>query len=435
MALTLLKQHINQFLQADLSELRGLKAVMFKVGQCSYGVGRDVMLGQTQLYAMSLVYITLQSVVPILALTVSLLKSLGYQDKLAPIMSEFLSPMGAKGEELSQQIFSFIDSINIAVLGGFGILVLLYTATSLFRRVEGALNYIWQHAHQRSMVEQFNHYLKIIVLAPVFLILVTGVVPFIVNSKLVDYLVSLDVINAALWVGIRLLPFLITVGVIAVFFRIIPNAQVKLRAAVAGALVSAFFWKLSGMLFSTFAMSSTRYEVIYSGFAIAILLLIWLFLSWLIFLIGANFSFYWQNPHAVHVSRDQLNISGVEQRQVAFQIMVNVGGKFQEERHGCSMSELVHKLGFSESVLSPLLMRLVENGLLLKGKDKKDEYLPGGDTDTIMLRDIILAVDGSIPPEGRYTAIDNLFRAEAVRRDQLFGDQSLRSLLGSNEIK
>lgn len=435
MSLTLLKQHINQFLQADLSELRGLKAVMFKVGQCSYGVGRDVMLGQTQLYAMSLVYITLQSVVPILALTVSLLKSLGYQDKLAPIMSEFLSPMGAKGEELSQQIFSFIDSINIAVLGGFGILVLLYTATSLFRRVEGALNYIWQHAHQRSMVEQFNHYLKIIVLAPVFLILVTGVVPFIVNSKLVDYLVSLDVINAALWVGIRLLPFLITVGVIAVFFRIIPNAQVKLRAAVAGALVSAFFWKLSGMLFSTFAMSSTRYEVIYSGFAIAILLLIWLFLSWLIFLIGANFSFYWQNPHAVHVSRDQLNISGVEQRQVAFQIMVNVGGKFQEERHGCSMSELVHKLGFSESVLSPLLMRLVENGLLLKGKDKKDEYLPGGDTDTIMLRDIILAVDGSIPPEGRYTAIDNLFRAEAVRRDQLFGDQSLRSLLGSNEIK
>lgn len=435
MALTLLKQHINQFLQADLSELRGLKATMFKVGQCSYGVGRDVMLGQTQLYAMSLVYITLQSVVPILALTVSLLKSLGYQDKLAPIMSEFLSPMGAKGEELSQQIFSFIDSINIAVLGGFGILVLLYTATSLFRRVEGALNYIWQHAHQRSMVEQFNHYLKIIVLAPVFLILVTGVVPFIVNSKLVDYLVSLDVINAALWVGIRLLPFLITVGVIAVFFRIIPNAQVKLRAAVAGALVSAFFWKLSGMLFSTFAMSSTRYEVIYSGFAIAILLLIWLFLSWLIFLIGANFSFYWQNPHAVHVSRDQLNISGVEQRQVAFQIMVNVGEKFQEERHGCSMSELVHKLGFSESVLSPLLMRLVENGLLLKGKDKKDEYLPGGDTDTIMLRDIILAVDGSIPPEGRYTAIDNLFRAEAERRDQLFGDQSLRSLLGSNEIK
>jgi len=435
MTLTLLKQYIDQFLQADLSELRGLKAAMVKAGQCSYGVGRDVMLGQTQLYAMSLVYITLQSVIPILALTVSLLKSLGYQDKLAPIISEFLSPMGAKGEELSQQIFSFIDSINIAVLGGFGILVLLYTATSLFRRVEGALNYIWQYAHQRSMVEQFNHYLKIVVLAPVFLILVAGVVPFIVNSKLVDYLVSLDVVSAALWIGIRLLPFLITVGVIAVFFRVIPNTPVKIRAAVAGALVSAFFWKLSGMLFSTFAMSSARYEVIYSGFAIAILLLIWLFLSWLIFLIGANFSFYWQNPRAVHVSRDQLNISGVEQRRIAFQVMVIVGKKFQEGRHGCSMSELVHELGFSESVLSPLLMRLVENGLLLKGKDKKDEYLPGGDTDTIMLRDIILAVDGSIPQEGRNTAINDLFRAEAEQRNQLFGDRSLRSILDGNKTK
>ena len=435
MRLTLLKQYIDQFLQADLSELRGLKATLVKVGQCSYGVGRDVMLGQTQLYAMSLVYITLQSVIPILALAVSLLKSLGYQDKLAPMISDFLSPMGAKGEELSQQIFSFIDSINIAVLGGFGILVLLYTATSLFRRVEGALNYIWQYAHQRSMVDQFNHYLKIVVLAPIFLILIAGVIPFIVNSKLVNYLVSLNVLNTVLWSGVQLLPFLITVGVIAVFYRVIPNAPVTLRAAVVGALVSAFFWKLSGMLFSTFAMSSARYEVIYSGFAIAILLLIWLFLSWLIFLIGANFSFYWQNPHAVHVSRDQLNISGVEQRQIAFQVMVIVGKKSQGGKHGCSMSELVYELGLCESVLLPLLTRLVQNGLLLKGKDKKGEYLPGGDTDSIMLRDIILAVDGSIPPQGRYPAIDNLFRAEAEQRDQLFGDRSLRSILGGNETK
>lgn len=435
MTLTSLKQQFDQFLQTDLSELSGPKRALVKVGQCSYGVGRDIVLGQSQLYAMSLVYITLQSVVPILALTVSLLKSLGYQDKLVPVISEFLSPMGEKGEELSQQIFSFIDSINIAVLGGFGILVLLYTATSLFRRVEDALNYIWQYAHQRSMVDQFNHYLKIVVLAPVFLILVTGVVPFIVNSKLVDYLVSLDVINAALWIGIRLLPFLITVGVIAVFFKIIPNTPVKIRSAVVGALVSAIFWKLSGTLFSNFATSSTRYEVIYSGFAIAILILIWLFLSWLIFLIGANFSFYWQNPLAIQSSRDELSINGVEQRKIAVQVMVIVGNKFQKGKRGCSTSELVHELGLSESVLSPLLGRLVENGLLLKGQDKEGEYLPGGDTDTILLKDIIQAVDGSIPSEEQDTAINKLFKAEAEQRDQLFGDQSLRTILNSKETK
>ena len=124
-----LKEHIREierwlFFNPDPPR-RGPRAVAYKTLRTGYAVSRDLINGQLNLHSMSLVYTTLLSIVPLLALSFSVLKSMGVHQRMEPFLFQFFEPMGYQGIQLAEQILGFVDNMKVGVLGSLGLVFLV----------------------------------------------------------------------------------------------------------------------------------------------------------------------------------------------------------------------------------------------------------------------------------------------------------------------
>ncbi|WP_308873338.1 YhjD/YihY/BrkB family envelope integrity protein [Thiothrix subterranea] len=122
----------------------------------------DMHQGSITLRAMGLVYTTLLSLVPLLALSFSVLKGFGVHNQMEPLLLALLEPMGDKAEELTRQVLGFVDNVQVGVLGVAGLAILFYTVVSLMQKVEEAFNHVWRVKRQRSILLQFRDYLSVV---------------------------------------------------------------------------------------------------------------------------------------------------------------------------------------------------------------------------------------------------------------------------------
>ena len=126
----------KKFLEQDLwmldtSQCTRHKALAIYLLRYVFVIVRDLHNGEMTLRAMSLVYTTLLSMVPLLAVSFSVLKAFGVHNQVEPLLLEFLAPLGPKGEDVGRNIILFVDNVNVGVLGAVGLAFLFYTVISL----------------------------------------------------------------------------------------------------------------------------------------------------------------------------------------------------------------------------------------------------------------------------------------------------------------
>src|SRR5690606_8857192 len=147
-----------------------------------YASLRDVGRGDLTRRAMSLVYTTLLSVVPLIALSFSVLKGLGYHRELEPMLYSFLEPLGERGYQLTAQIMEFVDNVRSGVLGSLGLLFLLYTVISMVQKVEESFNFVWRVDQPRSFGRRFSEYLSVMVVGPALIVAALGLIAALGNT-------------------------------------------------------------------------------------------------------------------------------------------------------------------------------------------------------------------------------------------------------------
>ncbi|MDP1929009.1 MAG: YhjD/YihY/BrkB family envelope integrity protein, partial [Thiobacillus sp.] len=130
---------------------------------------RDIVGERLNLRAMSLVYTTLLSLVPLLAVSFSVLKAFGVHNAARPALLALLAPLGDERVQMVDQITGFVDNIKVGVLGVVGVALLLYTAVSLVQKVEQGFNEVWHVRRERTFAQRFSNYLSVIFTAPVLL--------------------------------------------------------------------------------------------------------------------------------------------------------------------------------------------------------------------------------------------------------------------------
>jgi membrane protein len=240
---------------------------------------------------------------------------------------------------------------------------------------------------------------------------------------------------ALTWIG-WLTPYLLVCGAFSFIYWFVPNTRVWVRAALAGGLVGGVLWATTGALFAAFVVTSTRTMTIYATFAIVIIALFWLYLCWLILLIGAQVSFYVQHPEYLRLGYRDPAVGSRQREQTALTVMLLVGQKFRTGSTPLSSAALAARLRLPVMALEPILARLTQAGLLTLTAD--EALLPQREPARITLREIIAAVRDSTAAQqagaGSWPepVCDVAGRMQAAL-EQALGEETLADLLDNAE--
>ncbi len=363
---------------------------LFDLLRYPFALIRDLLTGQLNLRAMGLVYTTLLSLVPLVAFAFAILKGLGVHRELEPLIFEFLRPIGDRAGELTAQMMRFVDNVRGDVLGSVGLAFLLYTVVTTIQKLEGAFNFAWHVERPRSLMRRISEYLSLMVIGPLFLVIVFGLFSAAASNDVMRWLAAHEpggtVIRALGVVG----PFLFVTGVFTFLYVFVPNTRVQPKAALAGGLTAGMLWVASGVVFARIVAASTQMVAIYAGFAIFLAALIWIYLSWLILLIGAQLSFYVQNPRYLRVGQVHVRLTSSLRERLALSVMLLVARKFVAGDPPWRQRLLAEHLEIPGSALSTVIDSLENAGLLTVNEE--EDVLPARDLESISLSDILSAV-------------------------------------------
>ena len=386
---------IEKLVWGDTLQQYGLPGrILTTVLRYLFAVLRDIVSGQLTLRSMSLVYTTLLSIVPLIAFSFSVLKGLGVHKELEQRLYTILEPLGEKGVEITDQLMTLVNNVNGSVLGGTALAFFIYTAISMVQKIEESFNYVWYVIKPRSFARRFTEYMLVLLIGPVVIVIALGMITSLQNDSIVQTLVDNDLLGPVFVATSKLTPYLLVTGVFTFLYMYMPNTYVRFRAALVGGVAGGFLWATVGVIFAAFVANSARTQAIYASFAIAITTLIWLYLNWLILLIGAQLAFYFQNPAYLRIGRREPRLSNAMRERLALNVMLIVGIAFRNADKTVDLSRLSKKLRIPSITVAPIIHALERRGLLTT--NEKEELLPGREVSRILLGDIlgVVRIDG-----------------------------------------
>ena len=406
----LLKKQFNQLLweREPATRWEALGLVIARHGAV---LTRDLVDGQLSMRAMSMVYTTLLSLVPILALGFSLLKALGVHNSLEPVLINLLAPLGPQADELVANVIGFVENIKVGVLGSLGVGLLLYAALSMIQKVEGSFNFIWRIEKSRGIGQRFGEYLSVLTVGPLLVFLAMGITASVMNSTLIARLGEIEPFGMLIAVAGRLLPYLLIIGLFTFMYAFMPNTRVKLKAAACGGLLAGILWQSASLAFASFASGATNYNAIYSGFAIVIFLLIWLYLGWLILLLGCQLAFYVQHPEHLSPEKHAPYLDGRSAEYLGLALMAEISERFITGQPPLDADELSRVLHAPPDHVDRLIEILLHHQLLAVTDGDRSCLLPRRDPDSLSVGELWKLIRSGYAPVGRPRTPDRISRA------------------------
>ncbi|KGJ87890.1 virulence factor BrkB family protein [Thalassotalea sp. ND16A] len=241
---------------------------------------------QIQVSAGYLSYVTLMSLVPLIMVTFSIASAFPIFAELHNDIEKFVFSnfVPTASELIQEHVDGFVS--NASKMSATAIFVLFLLALLLISAVDKALNRIWRIHKPRKAVTSFAVYWMILTLGPVLVgvsILATSYIVSLVTFSGVD----MSTLNNLM---LRVLPFFASLAGFLVLYLLVPNTEVRFKFALTGAVIAALLFELAKKAFAAYVTHLPSYEAIYGALAIIPILFVWVYLSWLIVFVGAEFT-------------------------------------------------------------------------------------------------------------------------------------------------
>jgi len=359
----------------DFEKLPFWHRLLLRSLQILFAVGRDVMQGELRLRAMSLVFMTLIGFVPLLALTFSVLKSLGVHNAMEPTLLVLLEPLGERSQEVTTQILSFVDNIQVELIGITAVGILIYVILDMMLKIENSFNYIWDVHQPRSWSSRISEYLFAVIVSPLLIFLSISITSSVNTDFFTVFLENLTFGSVIIETIAFLTPILFMSLAFAFAYSFLPNTRVHFLSAFIGGLLTTIIWKLMGLLFQSYVVGAAR-ENIYLAFATVFAIMYFAYFGWVAALIGSSVAFYHQNPAKTRTGRKQLVLSINQQEQLSLALASAIIRRFSNGDEALTEFELARELDISPLIIEASLDRLEDIGLVTKTSDDPPKYLP-----------------------------------------------------------
>jgi membrane protein len=342
--------------------------------------------------ASALTYYSLLSVVPVLAVLFGIAKGFGFQQALESEIKEKLSEQPEVAHKLIEFAYSWLQSVQGGVIVGVGTLLLFWTVIGLLNNVEAALNAIWKTKVSRSYLHKITDYLGALIIAPLFLVTSSGINIFL-NTQLSNpsQNILFEAVNPFLFLILKLFPYFLTWILFTFVYLFMPNTKVYIRSAMIAAILAGSSFQIWQWIYINFQIGVASYGGIYGSFAALPLFLIWLQVSWLILLAGAEVTVQLQNDF--FTPNRQRTPESI--KTLALLITYRCIEAFVTGKKAPTDGDLAQELGVSLNHIHSILGALRQANLLSEVSlpNRNFGYQPGRSVESITMKSVMDAME------------------------------------------
>jgi len=400
-----------EFIRTDiwrirLKELSKKKSFGIRLLRISLLATRGLSEGKIHLRASALTLYSLLAIVPVFAMAFGIAKGFGFEKTLQKNLLERFHGQ----EEVVTRVIDFANSLLEATKGGLiagiGLVVLIWAVIRVLRDVENAFNDTWGIEEERSFGRKFSDYLTIILICPILLVM-SGSVTLFINAQVVaitERVALLGYFSQFIFFLLRFLPYCVIWGLFTFIYILVPNTKVNFRSGLIAGVIAGSIYQIVQWGYVYFQVGVAKYNAIYGGFAALPLFLMWLQMSWIIVLIGAEISFAHQNVDTYEFEPDSEHINLSFKRLLSLLIAHLLINNFSDGEKPLTAQQVSHTLEIPVRLVRQILFELVHSGIMSEVKtvnEKEAAYQPALDIHRLTMAHVLEALDqrgvGSIP--------------------------------------
>ncbi|MBL0713974.1 MAG: YihY family inner membrane protein [Desulfosarcina sp.] len=350
------------------------------------------------LRASSLTFYTLLSIVPVAAMAFGIAKGFGFQHMLEeqlyqnfPGQVEIINKVVAFAQSL-------LESTKGGLLAGIGLVLLFWAVFKVMGNIEHSFNQIWKTKYERSLARKLSDYLAIMLLSPVLIILQSSATVFVTTqiANITRKIALLGFFSPLIYSSFKLIPYFIVWVLFTLIYLVMPNTRVKFRSALVAGVIAGSGYQILQWVYITFQIGTARYNAIYGSFAALPLFLIWLQLSWLILLLGAEISYAIQNVGQYEFEPDTTRASPGLRKLVALRITLFLVRQFGRGVPPVDSDRIADELGLPLPLTHRVLQELTESGILNEvqlADNGTHGFVPARDIDSFTISYILEALE------------------------------------------
>ncbi|MDD5101293.1 MAG: YihY/virulence factor BrkB family protein [Syntrophales bacterium] len=351
-----------------------------------------------QLRASAITFYSLISIVPVAAMAFGIAKGFGFEKMLEAQLRTKLAGHEEVLDNVIQFSHSLLESTKGGLLAGVGLVVLFWAVIKVLGQIEDSLNDIWGIKEQRPWGRKFADYLSLMLICPVLIILSSSVTVFVTAqvTLILEKITILGALSSVVFFLLKLLPYVLLWGLFTFLYIFMPNTKVRFTSGLLAGIITGTIFQIVQWAYIAFQIGAAQYNAIYGSFAAFPLFLIWLQLSWLIVLFGAELSFAHQNVDTYEFEPDALQASHRLKKLLSLQIAQHVIQNFARGGTALTAGQISHKLEIPIRLVNEILFVLVKCEVFsTSGAEGEGErgYQPARDIHQLTIQRVIEAME------------------------------------------
>jgi membrane protein len=406
------RQRIHRYFERDIWQRRTndgrLAALARSALQVIVVVAQGIERDQILMRATALTYFAMLALIPILALAIGLVGAFGVSDDLARAVVE---KVAAGSPEAGQYILDLVKKVNFGSFGAVGGISLFVTTVLGLGTVERSFNKIWGIERERSLMRRFADYLAVLVVAPLLFTAAVSIATSLRSETILQQVLAHPALAQAHQLGLRQTPTVLLLLGFAFLYWFLPNTRVRIGPALLGGAVAAVLFGLAQALYIGFNVGVARSSAIFGSFAALPLLLVWLYVSWIVVLLGCEVAFAAQNLHSFLLARVGEEPRPAAREAIGIAVAARVARAFRADG-GITDEVLAGELDVPVRTVRAILGDLEAGGIVsVRGADGRDAYQLGRAAEAISIAQVLEALRGGSAPLGRESPADHSVRA------------------------
>jgi membrane protein len=344
--------------------------------------------------ASALTFYSLLSIVPVLAMAFGLAKGFGFEKALERQLFETFQGQ----EEVVVRVMDFarslLESTKGGIIAGVGLLLLFWTIVRVLGNIENSFNHIWGIKKPRGFSRKISDYLSAMLVCPV-LFIVSSMVTVVIKSQVqlvVQKIALLGAISPVIFFILRLLPYCVIWILFTFVYMFMPNTKIRFGSGIFAGIVAGTLYQVFQLVYLSFQIGVAKYNAIYGSFAALPLFLVWLQLSWMIVLFGAELSFAHQHVETYEFEPDCSAVSYSFKKLLTLRVVHLLVKDFSKGNKPLSAVQIANTLEVPIRLVREILYELARSEIVSEICDNEDteaSYQPGRDIDSLTIKYVI----------------------------------------------